>query len=366
MAGIDFNPLKILKYDTQLQQIKNGQVPDPVMLEIDPCNYCNFGCSWCSSGHHLWEQQTPKNMITLTDFECILEFVREKSSIQGMYFVGGGEPTLNPNLPKFMRLSKELGINNYITNNGSNLNRMYKDLIDLCRWVAVSVNSGTEEKWREVFKTKMDYNQYLDGLRKLNDYNHSSGRNIETTFKHTFDTSTYVDIVKAYVQAIDLGFTNVLIKPVDLFIYKRHEKRIPFNEVWNENVVKQVNENIEFIKRLNKDNPIIKLDCGGFYGSTFEVDKSVIDHTNICWTNPMAPVFGADGNIHICCVRRSEKIVGKWNDGNLIKYWGSEEHKKAVWGFNPNSECPARCKMRSYNHVCQDVYIDNNFSLGHI
>lgn len=356
--------MKILKYQNQLEDIAAGVIPDPIMIEFDPCDFCNFGCSWCSSGHHLWEEKRPKHLVSIEQFDKILKFVDHIKSVKGFYFVGGGEPTLNKDLPVFMEKTKERGINNYITNNGSNLTVMAEKLIDLCQWVAVSVNSGSEEHWRKVFKTKMSYEKYVDGLKKLNAYNKST-RNIETVYKHTFDPETYVDIEKAYFKAIEYGFNHVLIKPVDMFIYKRNEKVIPFNQVWPEPTVKTINRMIENIKLYNSKNPIINLDCGGFYGDINE-DSHRKPHCNTCWTSMMDPVFGADGNIHLCCVRRSEKLVGRWDDDNLINYWGSQEHKDKVWGFNPNMECPTKCKNKSYNQIFQDIYIDKKFSEGHI
>ena len=79
----------------------------------------------------------------------------------------------------------------------------------------------------------------------------------------------------------------------------------------------------------------------------------------------MCPVFGADGNIYVCCVRRSEKIIGKWDDGKLFEYWGSEEHKKML-DFDPKKECPIRCKLGRYNEIFEQIYINNDFSWGHI
>ena len=367
MNYYDYNPMKILFYSKQLEKIGACEIPDPIMLEVDPCNFCNFSCSWCSSGFHLFDQEGKckrnKYVITEGDFKSIVDFVEYKKSVKGIYWCGGGEPTLNIHLSKLMKIGKEIGVNNYITTNGSNLLRFGENLIDLCKWVAVSVNSGSEEQWKKLFRTNMSYEKYLEGCKVMNKYNRNT-RIIEVVYKHTFDPNTYIDIEKSYELAIELGFTHVLIKPVDMFIYERNYDEKRFSEVWSREKIEHINQMIENIKRKNKENSVINLDCGGFYGDISKANE-IKPHTRKCWVCMLNPVFGATGDIYICCVRRSEKNVGRW-DKNLKKYWGSREHKEKVWGFNPNRECPNKCKNKQYNKIVEDMYINSEFSLGHI
>jgi len=366
--NIDFDPAKILIYKEQLDNIYKGDIPLPIMLEIDPCNFCNFGCEWCSSGHYVRNEKEIKSkmMIDEISFRHILDFMDAIDTVQGIYWCGGGEPTLNIYLKELMTITKKLGIKNYITTNGSTLKVKYKYLVDLCDWIAVSVNSGSEEQWKRITKTKIEYGKYLNGLYNMCQYRkHGALRDMEINFKFFFDPLSYVDIENAYEQAIDLGFTHVTIKPVDMFVYERGKDRKRFDEIWPNHIVDSVNAAINRIKERNKSSPKIKLECGSFYGM-FNVDKK--EHLNFdkCWTSMMAPVFGADGWVHLCCVRRGEKKLVRWDNGDLLDFWNSDEHKKMVWGFDPKEECPVRCKMGMYNQLFQQIWLDKKFNVGHI
>jgi MoaA/NifB/PqqE/SkfB family radical SAM enzyme len=358
---LDFNPLKILLYKEQLMRIQNHQMPYPVMLEIDPVNYCNFHCPWCSSGSHL--SRKTKDKISMERFHFILDFIDSCQTVQGIYWCGGGEPLLNENLVEMARCTKIRGIQNYLTTNGSLLNR-FEDIAYFFKWIAVSVNAGTEKLWKETSGSTMSWKQYLKGLSKMNENVRKTSYCQDTNMKCVFDTKTYEDIDNVYDLAVELGFSSVTIKPADLFLGK--EKR-DFYSVWGRDIIMAVEHSIARIKERNKNKRDIKLECGGFYGF-FDVDKREHLHFDKCWTSMMAPVFTADGQISICCVRRSLQNVGRWDDGNLKNYWGSEEHHKKVFGFDPKKVCPSRCKMGRYNEIFQSIFIDgdSNFSRGHI
>ena len=97
MINVDFNPMKILLYQRQMTQMIAGEIPSPVMIEIDPVNYCNFGCPWCTSSF-LLKKVEHRRRITPKRFKHILDFIDKIHTVEGIYWCGGGEPTLNPHL----------------------------------------------------------------------------------------------------------------------------------------------------------------------------------------------------------------------------------------------------------------------------
>lgn len=364
MINIDFNPMKILLYSKQMEQMRRGEIPSPVMIEIDPVNYCNFGCPWCTSSY-LLSRVKGRRRITPERFQHILNFIDHIGTVEGIYWCGGGEPTLNPHLGHFMEQAAERGIRNYITTNGSTLRVHYKYLINLCDWVAVSVNSGTEEMWKNTMHPRLGWQRFLDGLKRIADYRKQIGKEMELNYKHSFDPVTQADIFRAYELAVSLGFTHYTVKPVDMFNYDRGTKRKSFFSVWDPGVIENVNKQINAVQAVNDAMRRINLQSGGFYGM-FDVDKEKFLHFDKCYAGQMAPVFGADGHIYLCCVRRGERSLGRWDDGNLIKYWGSEEHKHKALDFDPKKECPIRCKMGRYNEIFQTIHLDKQYSRGHI
>jgi MoaA/NifB/PqqE/SkfB family radical SAM enzyme len=351
--SIDSNPFKILYYKDKLDQLANGEIPLPTMLEIDPYDSCNFHCPWCSSRTSINKSQN--RIIEPHRFHILEEFAKF-AKVKGIYYCGGGEPTLNPYLGGYMLRTYGLNIKNYITTNGSNLNcsNLIERLVDFCSWIGVSINSGTEKMWRRYAPKDLSYEEFLKGLKRLNDYRTKVNRNVETNYKFVYDPVSYVDIPQAVSLAIDLGFTKITIKPADLSFSKKEM-------YWDDRIIKCINDMINSVKDLKS----IQVDCGSFYPN-LDVDLKVLRNYKLCWTGCLAPVFGADGNIQICCVRRSEKPYHKWDDGYLNEWWGCEDHRRILFGFNPNDECPLKCKMGGYNSIFQEMFVEKNFSVGSI
>lgn len=362
--NLDANPMKILFYKDRLEQITENIIPLPVMLEIDPCDFCNFSCSWCSSKYALDRKQMVQ--ISPERFKHIVKFIKFcdgfHNPIYGIYWCGGGEPTLNPNLLDFMKETKELGLRNYITTNGSTLSSVdIEKLLYSNDWIGISVVASNRKTWLESGGGKINFEKYVDGLRKINEINNKRVKPIEVNFKFVYDDKSYQEIVGAYLLARELGFRKITIKPVDLFIYDRGVT--DFEKIWNKDIIGTINLESNYIRNLAKHDGVV-LDYNDFYG-TFDCDKDKRNY-HTCWTSMLAPVFGADGTIHVCCVRRGEKSVGRWDDGNLASYWNSDEHRNKLFGFDPIGECPIRCKFHKYNEIFQQIFKDENFSIGSI
>ena len=86
---------------------------------------------------------------------------------------------------------------------------------------------------------------------------------------------------------------------------------------------------------------------------------------NKCRATPLLGLFGADGNIHLCCDRRGHKgmILGSYNGKKrpiyyIKKLWGSEEHRELIKNIKL-SECP-RCRYTKYNEIIENVFIKDN------
>jgi len=99
---------------------------------------CNFRCPWCYSKELvLPELIASQPEITQSDF---FAFLKEKQGLLEGVVLCGGEPTLNPELPEFIKRIKDLGFKVKLDTNGSNP-KMLKELIDakLLDYVAMDI-----------------------------------------------------------------------------------------------------------------------------------------------------------------------------------------------------------------------------------
>ena len=82
---------------------------DKIYLEIT--NVCNLNCSFCHKTSRV------KRLMTEDEFEILTDKLRGEAKY--LYFHLMGEPTLHPNLPKFIEIAKGKGFIPMLTTNGS-------------------------------------------------------------------------------------------------------------------------------------------------------------------------------------------------------------------------------------------------------
>lgn len=115
-----------------------GKIACVVFLSI-----CNFRCPWCYSSElvlPLKIAQQPK--ISEKEF---FDFLRQRKGLLEGVVICGGEPTINKDLPQFIKKIKNLGFSVKLDTNGSNP-KMLKDLIDtkLIDYVAMDIKTSPE------------------------------------------------------------------------------------------------------------------------------------------------------------------------------------------------------------------------------
>ncbi|MEI7900729.1 MAG: anaerobic ribonucleoside-triphosphate reductase activating protein [bacterium] len=100
---------------------------------------CNFRCPWCHNGHLLPLTADPSKRVSE---EQVLAVLEKRRTRLGGVVISGGEPTLQPALPRFLRCLKALGLDVKLDTNGSHPNVLRQLLADrLLDYVAMDVKA---------------------------------------------------------------------------------------------------------------------------------------------------------------------------------------------------------------------------------
>lgn len=104
---------------------------------------CNFRCPWCYSPEIVLPEKI-KNHPEITKEE-VFNFLKERTDKLDGVVLCGGEPTIFPELPDFIKEIKKMGFSVKIDTNGSNP-EMLKELISdgLVDYVAMDIKSSLE------------------------------------------------------------------------------------------------------------------------------------------------------------------------------------------------------------------------------
>lgn len=107
---------------------------------------CNFRCPFCYNEDIVLNH---KKMPTIPEKE-IIDFMKTREGLLDAVAITGGEPTLQKDLPKFVKKIKDLGFSVMLETNGSNPD-MIKKLIDkkLVDYIAMDIKAPLE-KYDEV------------------------------------------------------------------------------------------------------------------------------------------------------------------------------------------------------------------------
>ena len=110
---------------------------------------CSFRCPWCYSGELVLPEKIKEQPVFSE--EKFFDFLKRRQGLLDAIVICGGEPTINKDLPEFIKKIKDLGFLVKLDTNGSNP-KMLKNLIDskMIDYVAMDIKLP-KERYSEVF-----------------------------------------------------------------------------------------------------------------------------------------------------------------------------------------------------------------------
>lgn len=101
---------------------------------------CNFACPFCHNG----DLALDKNLVLL-DEKDVLDYLALRKKMLDAVVVSGGEPTLQSDLPEFLKKVKKLGYTVKLDTNGSNPKVLKKLVADgLVDYVAMDIKNSLD------------------------------------------------------------------------------------------------------------------------------------------------------------------------------------------------------------------------------
>jgi len=98
----------------------------------------------------------------------------------------------------------------------------------------------------------------------------------------------------------------------------------------------------------------------------FNTDFSVKKLFKRCWSIPLIPTFGADGNVYLCFDMRGRKdtVLCRHDPDpcELLKIWNTDFHRNIVRGIDV-SKCP-RCTFSFYNETVEKAIIEDRMCIN--
>ncbi len=282
----------------------------PYLIQISCSDFCNFKCKFCfqSRGMEALRQDDFRpGVMTMETFKKLADQVRVfPTKVKAFRFTGFGEPLMNKYLPQMITYAKQKDLAEKVTifTNGLLLtpqlnNQLIESGLDE---VMLSLEGLSSEKYLEITKTQVDFEQLVENIGHLYEHRHSC---------------------KIFAKIIDIGLTDE-----DKF----HTIFDQISDLAFVEYASNAYSNVEYTKEIEKnyvgEKPDKKVDVCHlpFYymyvNWNGDVSSCHLDYTkSICF-----------GNIH------DESIVDIWN-GKTMNEFRQLQLRKERYTHPVCSEC---------------------------
>jgi len=318
---------------------KKGNLPEPIGATIDLTTICNLRCNHCNS-QHSWEigktqkrEDVEKQLIILKTLGC-----------KSICFAGGGEPTLVPWFKDIIQLANEMGFEVGISSNFTTIDlKTMHAIAKYATFCGVSLDAGNPETYNKIKKAPL-FNRVMDNLDKMVKIIKRNNSKLDFVVKFLINNDNQKEIYDACFKTYAAGVKTFYVRPAGF-----HE--FNFDVYLIENQMKRCQD---FAKHCREDlhqNFIVQSSFSRVNPETY----GKIHNFKVCHATPLLIQICADGNVYQCIDKRYrlDAVLCHWTE--LMKYWGSAEHRQKVKEINLEA-CP-RCAFGNYNEQIEKCVI---------
>lgn len=141
----------------------------PLRVDIDPCDRCNFRCEFCFQDH---TDSFHGRIMSLETFNKVVSQLKEfDEPINIIHLYGFGEPLINPKIASFVKIlhdenvAKEVAI---ITNASLLSHELTDALISAgLNKIEISINGLTDEDYLRIVKAKVHFESIYENVKYL-------------------------------------------------------------------------------------------------------------------------------------------------------------------------------------------------------
>lgn len=323
----------------KLDAVYNGEKDfNPIAVEVHPTAKCNHSCIHCS-----YKERNESRISYGPEVMDRLMNSLINMGVKAVYFSGGGEPTLYPELGKYIEKLNLAGIEVSLITNGSYFEKAgLIPIASMFNYIAVSV-PGVD---LDTFKT-------ITGSDKLEEV-----LSLPTKIKRVHDN-------KSPVIGSRIVLTNKNYKDVYNFLQVMQERQYDYALF---KIVRDYEDSGQGLSEEEENYLKVLINNMGEVDENFTNIKHIFDFKkkpefkNKCWTNHFGLIgnIGTDGGVYPNIVEIDDPAfcIGNINEKPLEEIWNSHRHHE-VKEMSDKKWCSGACKncrAMSYNAIINDFF----------
>jgi MoaA/NifB/PqqE/SkfB family radical SAM enzyme len=325
---------EVFEKETLLKKLEGFRNKQPIVYNIETTNACNMKCEMCPRTTMMTRPVESMDVPTFTRIVDQMKpfapdiwkkwekFVFENYGIPNdemsenhffLYIIpkviqlhGYGEPLLDPNTPKFVKILHDRGFLSYFSCNPANIN---------------------VERTVMMFENGLDYIKY--SIESVDDIEHKRIRGVCSNF-----TESYKKIMKLLDIKKEKGYkTTIIITMINL--NKRNQAK-----------------EYELLKKAFKNKDVyiyLKSEDTQWYRKNYHGTKS-IHWSEICKHPWMSMTIKSNGEATMCMEDYNNAIIlGDAKKESLYDIWNGEKYtqfRRDHFELTPGMQCTERCDMK--------------------
>lgn len=334
-----FNKLKIISHSDKIAQLLNGKIPAPVRVVLEPTNLCNHNCIFCFYSNFRNDNKVYLSREKL--FELAEDF--KKLGVKSVSLVGGGEPMLHPAIYDLIRWFHKNKILISITTNGSTFRESEIDtIVRASTYIRVSLNAASLQTHNIVNAPKSNqFDRIINNIEKLRKRRDKIGANMLIGIKNAIFDKNFHEIGEMVALGERLQ--------VDYIMFAAVVGESPASR----RLLDDATAKIEELNKITKV-PLFH----SFYKKPQKAPK--------CISNPLIGTVSANGDMYLCGFMDHSDgryRIGNINENRFFDLWGSEKHYEVYRSQNPEYCAKYTCKMKEYDKVIRDVFIEDKMHI---
>jgi radical SAM protein with 4Fe4S-binding SPASM domain len=312
----------------------------PWSVEIQPTAQCNHRCIHCSYE----ERNQNRDFLSQPSMESLIDSIISMG-VKGVYFSGGGEPCVYPDLAKYINRLCDNEIEVALLTNGTMLkNAGIYEIADRLNYIAVSVPSCVRDNFKKI--TGVDKLETVINVAK--DIKNIHGENSPVIGARVIVTNLIID-------EIEIIFNILKNNKFDYVLYKIVRDYEDRGLGVNEEKALEVKERIDaMMKQGLLDEKFTNLN------HVFDYRKTV-QFTGKCFVNDMGLLanISPEGEVYanITEIGKKDFCIGNINNKPLQEIWNSERHNQikdlsnSTW---KTGKCK-NCRAITYNKIIENL-----------
>lgn len=272
----------------------------------------------------------------------------KKMGVKAINWTGGGEPLVNPNLPRTIEAAHDLGFDQGIFTNGLLLKEdVGKALIGNMTWIRISLDGHDEESYAKSHGTsRKSWGVVIENIRKLASI---TPRRCTIGIGFIITEHNYQGIWSVARLAKLLGVDYIQFKPV---VFRPGHKQMS-----KEFITSNINPLLEEVKRLEDTNFNVMISQYRF--------NDVMDaplhgrHYKQCLSHHFQGAIGADSKVYLCDHHKGEKEyeLGDLSVNSLEEIWSSDKRKSVIAWLDSTdlSQCQSCCRNHELNKLLWSI-----------